>query len=101
MTKESFAELIGTIIAEYLLENENKKESKNIESPVVSLTDKNILVCFDERDTDKIQEFYDFAESMPCTVDLNENVFIIKAEKEALYIFLYVLTTMYYCVVIS
>lgn len=75
-------------------------KKKEIETPVVSLTDKNILVTFDEDDTEGITEFNDFAESMPCNMIKNENVFTIKADVEILYLCLYHLTTMYFGIVI-
>lgn len=96
--------VIADMIAESIeKEQETKKptkKKKEIETPVVSLTDKNILVTFDEDDTEGITEFNDFAESMPCTKDKNENVFVIKADRKTLYDMIYFLTTMYFGVVI-
>ena len=75
--------VVGRVLADMIAESAEKvletkkptKKKKEIETPVVSLTDKNILVTFDEDDIDGITEFNDFAESMPCNMIKNENVF--------------------------
>ena len=108
MAKSILDFIAELVIADMLAESIEKeqetkkptKKKKEIETPVVSLTDKNILVTFDEDDTDGITEFNDFAESMPCNMIKNENVFTIKADVEILYLCIYHLTSMYFGIVI-
>ena len=57
-------------------------------------------VNHDEDDTDGINDFNEFAESMPCNMIKNENVFTIKGDVEILYLCIYHLTAMYFGIVI-
>ena len=108
MAKSILDIIVEAVIADMIAEEMNEeqetkkpvKKIRKIEPPVVSLSMKNILVTFDEDDTDGIYTFNEYAETMSCTIDKNENVFIIKAEIEVLYDMIMFLTTMYYSVVI-
>lgn len=70
-------------------------QKEKTEPPIVSLSDKNMMITFDEKDKENISLFDDFLETVPCEYTFDEIIFIVEGDKPVLFYILYTLTRMY------